>query len=161
MKKVGYIIHLLILLMLTACDGGDYDRIPMAAVRVEFSSQAIWDSYGVNGSFIHRQFIRQEGIPAGFPYNFVSATGYAGLMLITNEHAIPFVYDLCCPVEITPLARIEYDENRICLHCPQCGSTYDISTGAPMTGIARERKYFLARYNISPYGTAGGYLISR
>ncbi len=160
MKRAGYIITLL-LLILTACNDEDHDRIPTAAVRVEFASQAMWDQYGVNGSFIHQRFILRKNLPAGFPYTLTSATGYAGLMLITNEHATPFVYDLCCPVEINASTRIEYDDSRICLRCPRCESTYDISTGAPMSGVAKEKRYFLARYNIAPYGTAGGYLISR
>ena len=82
-------------------------------------------------------------------------------MLVTNEHAIPFVYDLCCPVEINPNIRIEFDEDNFCLRCPKCGSTYDISTGGPMTGAAKDGRYFLQSYQIAPYGTAGGQLIFR
>ena len=101
MKRTGNIlILLLITIIATSCDGGDRDRIPAAAVRVEFANQAMWDQYGVSGSFIHRRFILNQKIPAGFPYTLSSATGYGGLMLITNEHGVPYVYDLCCPVEI-------------------------------------------------------------
>ena len=58
MKRTGNIlILLLITIIATSCDGGDRDRIPAAAVRVEFANQAMWDQYGVSGSFIHRQFI--------------------------------------------------------------------------------------------------------
>ncbi len=162
MKKTVYILALLLTLIpLTACDSGEHDRIPISPVRVEFASQAMWDQYGVVGSFIHRTFIMREKLPVGFPYTFTSSTGYAGLMLITNEHAMPYVYDLCCPVEINPSVRIEFDDNLLCLRCPRCGSTYDIATGSPMSGPAREGKYFLQPYNIAPFGTAGGYLIYR
>ena len=86
MKRTGNIlILLLITIIATSCDGGDRDRIPAAAVRVEFANQAMWDQYGVSGSFIHRRFILNQKIPAGFPYTLSSATGYGGLMLITNE----------------------------------------------------------------------------
>ena len=147
MKRTGNIlILLLITIIATSCDGGDRDRIPAAAVRVEFANQAMWDQYGVSGSFIHR---------------LSSATGYGGLMLITNEHGVPYVYDLCCPVEINSNIRIEFDENNLCLRCPKCGSTYDITTGGPMTGTAKDGRYFLQSYNIAPYGSAGGQLIYR
>ncbi len=162
MKRTGNIlILLLIIIIATSCDGGDRDRIPAAAVWVEFANQAMWDLYGVSGSFIHRRFIRNQKIPAGFPYTDLSATGYGGLMLITNEHGVPYVYDLCCPVEINSNIRIEFDENNLCLRCPKCGSTYDITTGGPMTGTAKDGRYFLQSYNIAPYGSAGGQLIYR
>ena len=132
MKRTGNIlILLLITIIATSCDGGDRDRIPVAAVRVEFANQAMWDQYG------------------------------GGLMLITNEHGVPYVYDLCCPVEINSNIRIEFDENNLCLRCPKCGSTYDITTGGPMTGTAKDGRYFLQSYNIAPYGSAGGQLIYR
>ncbi|WP_346695465.1 hypothetical protein [Barnesiella viscericola] len=161
MKKLQAILLLLLAIIIAGCDAGDRDRIPAAAVRVEFASQAMWNQYGVSGSFIHRQFILSQKIPAGFPYTLSSATGYAGLMLITNEHAVPFVYDLCCPVEINSNIRIEFDEENLCLRCPKCGSTYDISTGGPMSGPAKDGRYFLQVYHIAPYGTAGGQLIYR
>ena len=48
MKRTGNIlILLLITIIATSCDGGDRDRIPAAAVRVEFANQAMWDQYGV------------------------------------------------------------------------------------------------------------------
>ena len=65
MKRTGNIlILLLITIIATSCDGGDRDRIPAAAVRVEFANQAMWDQYGVSGSFIHRRFILNQKIPA-------------------------------------------------------------------------------------------------
>ena len=67
MKRTGNIlILLLITIIATSCDGGDRDRIPAAAVRVEFANQAMWDQYGVSGSFIHRQFILNQDFPT--PY---------------------------------------------------------------------------------------------
>ena len=61
MKRTGNIlILLLITIIATSCDGGDRDRIPAAAVRVEFANQAMWDQYGVSGSFIHRRFILNQ-----------------------------------------------------------------------------------------------------
>lgn len=161
MKKLGYILATLTVLLIAGCDAGDHDRIPAAAVFVEFKSQVVWDQYGVTGSFMHRRFIRNQNEPAGFPYTISSATGYSGLMLVTNEHATPFVYDLCCPVEINSNIRIEFDDENLCLRCPRCGSTYDISTGGPMTGPAADGRYFLQSYIIAPYGTAGGWRISR
>ena len=66
MKRTGNIlILLLITIIATSCDGGDRDRIPAAAVRVEFANQAMWDQYGVSGSFIHRRFIIHQKNPAG------------------------------------------------------------------------------------------------
>ena len=74
MKRLQHLLLLLLALAAVACDGGDRDRIPAAAVRVEFASQAMWDQYGVSGSFIHRRFILSQKLPAGFPYNLSSAT---------------------------------------------------------------------------------------
>lgn len=161
MKALQHILLLLLAVATIGCDSGDRDRIPAAAVRVEFASQSMWDQYGVSGSYIHRRFILSQKLPAGFPYTASSATGYGGLMLVTNEHAVPFVYDLCCPVEINSSIRIEFDEDNFCLRCPKCGSTYDISTGGPMSGAAKDGRYFLQSYNIAPYGTAGGQIIYR
>ena len=65
MKRLQHLLLLLLALATMACDGGDRDRIPAAAVRVEFASQAMWNQYGVSGSFIHRQFILSS--PPDFP----------------------------------------------------------------------------------------------
>ena len=77
MKRTGSIlILLLITIIATSCDGGDRDRIPAAAVRVEFANQAMWDQYGVSGSFIHRRFILNQKIPAGFPLSLHPIFGH-------------------------------------------------------------------------------------
>lgn len=56
MKRTGNIlILLLITIIATSCDGGDRDRIPAAAVRVEFANQAMWDQYGVSAPPVHSQ----------------------------------------------------------------------------------------------------------
>ena len=68
MKRTGNIlILLLIIIIATSCDGGDRDRIPAAAVRVEFANQAMWDLYGVSGSYINSPIIPNQKIPHGFP----------------------------------------------------------------------------------------------
>ncbi|MEI3498629.1 MAG: hypothetical protein V8Q80_09000 [Barnesiella intestinihominis] len=68
MKRTGNIlILLLITIIATSCDGGDRDRIPAAAVRVEFANQAMWDQYGVSGKFHTPPVHFNQKIPAGFP----------------------------------------------------------------------------------------------
>ena len=90
MKRTGNIlILLLITIIATSCDGGDRDRIPAAAVRVEFANQAMWDQYGVSGSFIHRRFILNQKIPAGFPTPYLRPQDTEGSCLLLTNMVCP------------------------------------------------------------------------
>lgn len=156
---------------LQSCHDVDSDRIPLMPVRIQFATQGDWHTYGISGALTAQRFIRgtggSNGIPLGFPYTALSATGYGGVLLVGtysysgNPTATPpAAYDLACPVEARPATRIEVDYNAGCARCPECGSTYDIfqGYGMPLSGPASRLKYGLRRYTAAP-GLASEYLL--
>ena len=73
-----------LILMTGGCNDVDSHRIPLATVRVNFSTVGDWNIYGVAGAATTRRFIRQaNGVsePIGFPYTALSATGFGGVLL--------------------------------------------------------------------------------
>lgn len=151
---------LLFATVFTSCEKVKYDRIPSAAVHIEFGNAAIWSVYGVSAYPDHKEFIKEENKPKGFSYTANSYTGYGGVMLLCNSVNTILAYDLSCPVERSSTVRISYDEEEFILRCDKCGSTYDISTGSPLSGQAYENKYFLQPYAVY-LNAMGGCLITR
>ena len=143
------------------CEETQYDRIPAASVRIEFGNAAIWSVYGVSAYPDHREFIKNENLPRGFTYVANSATGYGGVMLFCDPVNTIKAYDLSCPVERSSTVRIEYDEEAFVLRCDKCGSTYDIATGSPLSGMAHENRYFLQQYTVFLNAMSGGCLVTR
>lgn len=139
------------------------------AVNIDLSNQGIWNTYGVHGYGSSRRFIytRTEREPAGFPYNYNSATGYGGVLLVSGQNAYtgdaaPLAYDLACPVECMPDVRVAVDPESLEAVCPKCGSHYNVTqaNGAPVEGPAVGMHYALTPY--SAYrATGGGYVITR
>ncbi len=146
--------------LLAGCEKVKYDRIPSAPVRIEFGNAAIWSIYGVAAYPDHKEFIKENNKPQGFTYTANSYTGYGGVMLLCNPVNTILAYDLSCPVERSSTVRITYDEETFVLRCDKCGSTYDISTGSPLSGQAYENKYFLQPYAVY-LNAMGGCLITR
>lgn len=146
---------------MAACDTVDDDRIPYAPVHLSFATVADWLQWGVaEESAGHRTYIYVQGsrlnTPAGYPYKAADATGYGGLLLVTDVLGAPVAYDLSCPYEARPDVRIEVPHDELFAECPKCGSTYDVFTnhGYPLSGPAAERGYALQRYSV----TSGGAL---
>lgn len=169
-RLITTVLSLAALLITGGCNDVDTRRIPLATVRVNFSTVGDWNIYGVAGAATARRFIRSAGgvsEPIGFPYTALSATGFGGVLLVA-----PYVYsgnpldgtltafDLACPVEQRPDVRIEVDHVHHDARCPVCGSTYDIfnATGMPLSGPAAEDRYALRRYSVGP-GVSGQYLV--
>ena len=150
----------LAVLLLARCEYGEYDRIPPAAVRIEFGSAAMWSMYGVAAYPDHKEFIKSENKPRGFTYVANSYTGYGGVMLLCDPVGIVHAYDMSCPVERSSKIRIEYDDRELVLRCDECGSTYDTTTGSPLSGVAAEERYFLQPYAVY-FSPMGGVLITR
>lgn len=137
--------------MVAGCHHIDDDRIPVMPVYIPFSSVGVWDLYGVSGAGQYRYFIKSEGKPSNYPYTATSATGFGGVLLMSDIHSQPVAYDLACPVECKATTRIAVDSDELIARCPVCGSTYDVITnyGYPLSGPAAERGYGLQRYNVS------------
>lgn len=153
---------------LTSCHDVDDERIPNFAVNINLGNPALWNTYGVAGFGLHRNFILTKDlrVPADFAYNQQSATGFGGILLIggmdpfTSETNCPLAYDLACPVEMKADIRVKIEGDLYEAVCPICGSHYDVTMagGAPLSGPAATKRYGLRRYQCLPTGN-GGYLI--
>lgn len=151
---------IVISLSMSGCEDAVNDRIPAAAVNINFGNAAIWGVYGVSAYPDHREFIKSENKPRGFTYVANSATGYGGVMLVCTPTNVVLAYDMSCPVERSSTIRIEYDDDELVLRCPHCNSTYDVSTGSPLSGTALKEKYLLQPYAVY-FNAMGGVLITR
>ncbi len=157
---------LLIVFVTISCESVNDERIPPISVYIDLSNQAIWDSYGVHGYGQHTRFIKQERIPANFPYSALTYTGFGGVLLISgragDDYNSPLAYDLSCPVEAKNNIRLSIDPQTFEAYCPKCHSRFDVceNNGAPISGEALSRNYGLQRYKVNP-AQMGGYIITR
>ena len=170
-RKTGRSLLLMALLSAFAsCNQVDDDRIPSLPVYINLSGAGMWNSYGVSGVGLSRNFINYKGVvsPHGFPYNANTYLGYGGILLIggvdpfTAETNVPLAYDLACPVELSPTVRVGIDPDNLEAVCPVCGSRYDVvmAGGSPVGGpaLTGEYKYGLRRYVCDP-AQGGGYIV--
>lgn len=154
----------------SACNQVDDDRIPSLPVYINLADAGLWNSYGVSGVGISRNFINSQGVisPAGFPFTANTYLGFGGVLLIggvdpfTSEPNVPLAYDLSCPVECSPTVRVAIDPDNLEAVCPVCGSRFDVvmAGGSPVGGpaLTGEYKYALRRYVCDP-GQGGGFII--
>lgn len=169
-KKGSLFLSLMVMLSaMVSCNQIDDDRIPSLPVYINLSGAGMWNTYGVSGIGISRNFINSGGVtsPGGFPYTANSYTGYGGVLLIggidpfTTEPNVPLAYDLSCPVERSATVRVSVNTENLEAVCPKCGSRYDVvmAGGSPVGGpaLTGETKYGLRRYVCSP--DKGGYII--
>jgi len=165
MKLLRLIPILAAMLSLVACRGIDDERIPRLPVSIKLDDNGLWNSFGVAGVGIYREFILGKS-PAGFHYNAGSATGFGGVLLIggmdpfTNDPNVPLAYDLACPYCRTADIRIHVND-AMEGECDVCGSRYDLimGGGTPIYGAALSHKFGLRRYTCLP-GQYGGYYIT-
>ncbi len=145
---------------LSSCDSLNDERIPYAPVRLTFTTEGMWNIYGVAGATSSKRYIKSERIPANFPYTALDETGYGGLLVVCDIMGDPQVYDLSCPVEMRPSVRIYIPADEVHARCPQCGSTYEVFSnyGVPLSGPAAQHGYALQRYHVV-YGGAAEYLV--
>lgn len=161
---------LLAAILTAGCSDIDDNRIPAVPVSINLSDAGMWNTYGVAGYGLSRNFIRQLNQPAGFYYSATTYTGYGGVLLIggmdpyTGDTNVPLAYDLACPVECRPDVRVFVDTSTYEAVCPVCGSRYDVcmAAGAPTAGpaLTGEHRYRLQPYVCVPSGY-GGYIITR
>ncbi len=166
------IIAILTVMILSAsCNRIDDDRIPLLPVNIDLSNPGLWNTYGVAGIGINRQFILSVSpnirIPANFPYKGSSATGFGGVLLIggmdpfTNDPNVPLAYDLACPYCRNNQIRVHVDSDTMEAVCDNCDSHYNVvmSGGTPISGPALTKRYAMRRYDCLPT-SSGGYIIT-
>lgn len=146
-------IHVAAVILLTvsvACNRIDDHRLPPSPVNIVFTTEGMWNLYGVAGALDTREFIKSDNKPASFPYTVSSATGYGGVLLVMDYYNNPLAYDLACPYEAKADTKIVVDHEHHDARCPYCGSTYDIfgGNGRPLSGPSAERGYGLTRYYV-------------
>lgn len=148
-----------IALLCSACDHIDNKAVPSFTVRIDLGSFALWNTYGVNGVGEYRIFNRDKNLPANFPYNVNTFTGYGGVLLMMGIDG-PMAYDLACPVEISQNITLSIDANTYEAICPSCKSHFNPLTGAggPSSGVAVNNKLGMRQYHVIP--SNGGYFIS-
>lgn len=163
MKTIRQIIIFAVLgaaiLATTGCDHIDNKAVPSFTVRIDLGGYALWNAYGVGGMGEYRVFDRIKGIPANFPYNVNTYTGYGGVLLMMGIDG-PLAYDLSCPVERSHDITLSIDPENFEAVCPKCGSRYNPLTGAggPVKGVAINSKLGMRSYRVTP--SNGGYMIT-
>lgn len=170
MKGFLFLSLMVLLSAVSSCNQVDDDRIPSLPVYINLSGAGMWNSYGVSGVGISRNFINWQGVvsPSGFPFNANTYVGFGGVLLIggidpfTSDPNVPLAYDLSCPVECSQTVRVAIDQDNLEAVCPVCGSHYNVVTagGSPVAGpaLTGKYKYGLRRYVCDP-GQGGGYII--
>lgn len=171
LKKGSQMLSLMAMLSAaSSCQQVDDDRIPSLPVYINLAGAGMWNSYGVSGVGIYRNFINWQGemSPSGFPFTSNTYVGFGGVLLIggidpfTAEPNVPLAYDLSCPVERSQTIRVGIDSGNLEAVCPVCGSHYDVITagGAPVGGpaLTGKYKYGLRRYVCQPE-SGGGYIV--
>ena len=149
----------LLLVAANSCDHIDNKAVPRYSVRIDLGSYALWNTYGVSGMGEYRIFNRDKRIPANFPYNVNTYTGYGGVLLMMGMEG-PMAYDLSCPVEVSQDIVLSIDADNLDAVCPRCGSHFNPLTGAggPVSGVAINNKVGMRQYRVYPNN--GGYLIA-
>ncbi len=161
--KINRVLGLFALLMAvtlgSGCDRIDNKAVPSFIVRIDLGDFALWNTYGVGGMGDYRIFNREKRLPANFPYNANTFTGFGGVLLIMGLDG-PLAYDLCCPVESNHDITLSINPENFEAVCPKCGSCYNPLTGAggPLRGVAINTHVGMRQYHVTPSG--GGYVIS-
>lgn len=158
-KVFSTLIALLLLAVCASCDHIDNKTIPGFTVRIDLGSYALWNTYGVNGMGDYRIFSREKKLPANFPYNVNTYTGFGGVLLMMGMDT-PLAYDMACPVEISQNIILSINPDNYEAVCPRCGSHFNPLTGdgGPVSGVAINNKVGMRQYHVYP--SNGGYVIS-
>ncbi len=150
---------LLLLGVAAGCNRIDNNVIPTYTVRLDLGTYGVWNTYGVNGVGEYRIFNRDKRLPANFPYNANTYTGFGGVLLIRGVDE-PLAYDAACPVERRADCTLTVDAKLEAV-CPKCGSHYNVINGAggPISGTAITQKVGLTTYKCRQ-SVNGGYIIT-
>lgn len=158
LKRVLVLPVLMLAAIVVSCgDSVDNSRLPAYPVYLNLSGAGMWNTYGVGGVGQYRMFIKESGVPAGFPYLASSYTGFGGLLVVGVDAAsnfvdqtwpyLPMAFDLSCPIECEQDVRVQVDEDKFEAECPVCHSRYTLNSGGgPVAGPAVGYKYGLETY---------------
>ena len=154
------------LCLLCSCDSVDNKVLPASTVRLDLSTSALWNTYGVTGVGDYRIFSREKRLPANFPYNANTFTGFGGVLLVMGLDAAtasyaPLAFDAACPVERRADITVSIDPSSLDAVCPSCHSHYNVLNGAggPSSGEALTQKVGLTSYKCRQNAN-GGYTIT-
>ena len=147
------------MIALAACEHIDNKAVPNFTVRIDLGNYALWNTYGVNGMGDYRIFDRNKNLPANFPYNVNTFTGFGGVLLMMGMDG-PMAYDLSCPVEAGMDITLSIDPENFEAVCAKCNSRFDplMGAGGPVKGVAINNKVGMRQYRVVP--SNGGYVIS-
>lgn len=151
---------------LVSCEKINNDSLKGFTVLIDLGEYGKWNTYGVHALGDYRFFNRFKGIPSNFPYNVNTYTGFGGVLLfmgqdMTSGGPVPLAFDMACPVEHDTNVTVTIDDATLEAVCPKCKSRYNVllGAGAPISGMAIDRKVGLNMYRVHPT-VNGGYLIS-
>lgn len=167
MKKIISLLLAVCLMALGGCARLNNTSLPDYPVRINLSNYALWTTYGVTGVGDYRIFNRDKRLPANFPYDANTYTGYGGVLLVmaqdiySSTGMAPTAYDLACPVEGRADVVVSIDEDKLQAVCPMCQSRYDVFFGAgrAVSGSAATHNKGLNPYRVNSSGS-GGYIIT-
>lgn len=159
------LLLLALAMVLAACEKVKRE-VPTSMVQINLTGHAMWNTYGVSGIGDYRIFNRAKKLPANFPYNMNTYTGFGGVLLIVGLDAAsgnyePLAFDAACPVENSPEVSVSIDASNFDAVCPQCKSRFNVLTGSggPLSGMAFTNRYRLTPYKAHP-SQMGGYTIT-
>ena len=158
-KYYRFLLAVAVLMTATACEHIDNKAVPSFKVRIDLGNYAMWNTYGVNGMGDYRIFDRDKKLPANFPFNVNTFTGYGGVLLMMGMDG-PMAYDLSCPVEVSRDVILSINPENFEAVCSKCGSHYDplMGAGGPVKGVAINNKVGMRQYRVLP--SNGGYIIT-
>lgn len=158
MRGILYIIGVFVAFLCgISCTKINDDQVPTYPVNLNLSTAGYWQTYGVVSPGDYRIFNRSERVPANYPFNANSYTGFGGVLLVCDIYTSePIAYDLSCPVERRADVRVSIDsESSYEAVCAKCGSHYDVMSGwgTPVSGKALTQKVGLKRYSVVKTGS--------
>ena len=127
------------------------DEIPPSLVYIPFATEAEWISFAPTSALTWQFFNKKKNIPSSLNFTENSATGFGGVLVVSNIYGMQDAYDAACPVECREDVTLFIDIDNMNAYCPVCGSRYDVFSnyGAPLSGKALELRCAPVRYTIS------------
>ena len=168
-KLFHFLLGVWALVALTGCDRLNNNSLPDYPVRINLGNYALWTTYGVVGVGDYRIFNRDKKLPANFPYDVNTFTGYGGVLLVMAQDInstmtgtiAPQAYDLACPMEGRGDVVVTIDGETMHAVCPQCKSEYDVffQNGRGVSGTAASHNRGLNPYTVRATNN-GGFIIT-
>ncbi len=157
MRRYCILLLLCLIVPFMGCDDNNYNRIPNVYTYLKLNIYTTGKDLVAIPSY--KRFTSVEET-----FDADTHLGYGGLLVVNGVDGVMRAYDLACPVEANPTVRIVVDSTLLYARCPKCNSLYNVSDfdamGMPMEGVARENRYFLKRYTVTPIQYTGDFYIT-